>query len=52
MVKMKLIKISEQNLKALENIQEVIKFEEDKDSSYDEILKRILMFYSTKLNFG
>ncbi|MBN1682713.1 hypothetical protein JW865_04080 [Candidatus Bathyarchaeota archaeon] len=49
---MKLIKISEQNLKALETIQDAIKFEENKDSSYDEIIKRILMFYSTKINFG
>jgi len=46
---MKLIKISEKNLETLENIQEVIKIEENKDSSYDEIIKRILRYYNTNV---
>ena len=38
-------KISEENLRNLESIQDIIEVEEDNDVSLDETLSRVLKFY-------
>jgi len=49
---MKFIKISEKNLRILEEIQEAIKYEEDKNSSLDEVINRALSYYGSKVFYA
>jgi len=49
---MKLIKMSEENLRAIESLQEVIELEEEQNYSYDEILKRVIKFYKMKIGLN
>jgi len=44
--------MSEENLRAIESLQEVIELEEEQNYSYDEILKRVIKFYKMKIGLN
>jgi len=42
---MMIAKVSEQNLKALNAVKEIIEVEEDREVTVDQVLSRVISFY-------